>query len=114
MKPNGIELSVGTWGGRLYYDQPQTQDKPKGYGLRVALRWGPWAWACPKFWSKDWDHDHYPTQESTWFVLRGNFVVGLFISLVLGKIAMYIGLKDSGSVLLPSMKLELDRHDFNP
>lgn len=107
----GIQCEIGTWTGRLYYDEPPV--RLGGSGLRLALRWGPMVWVCPKFWSKAWNHDHYPTPEATWFTVRLPFVVGPFLSLVLGNMSFYIGFKDSGNVLLPSIKFEKNRYNFN-
>ena len=114
MKTGGVECTVGTWTSGLYYDQPKPTVEPKGFGLRIALKWGPVVWPCPKFWSKTWNHDHYPDDANIWFMIRLPFAVGPFVSLVLGRVAMYIGFKDNGPSLLPSMKFETNRHNFNP
>jgi len=111
MKLGGIQLELGTWTGRLYYDD--TPNTTRGYGIRIALRWGPMIWACPKFWSKVWNHDHYPTPEATWFTIRGPLVIGPFVSIVFGNKSLYAGFKDAGNVLLPSMKFEWNRYNFN-
>lgn len=111
----GIIFILGTWPvcSGIWYDRPKPLPEKRGWGIKLGLRWGPMVWGCPKFWSKLWNHDHYPSEEATWFVLTLPFVVGPFVSICLGRVGIYIGMKDSGGVLLPSAKFDPDRDNFN-
>lgn len=115
MKIGGIGLKIGTWPGGLWYDWSDNQYlKYPGWGLILAIKWGPAEISCPKFWSKTWDSQHYPSPDNIWFKFIMPFMVGPFMSLSLGRVGIYLGFKDAGdpkrNVLLLSMKFDIDRY----
>jgi hypothetical protein len=115
MKIGGIGLKLGTWQGGLWQDwrDPYYNSTP-GYGLVLAIKWGPTEISCPKFWSKTWDSEHYATPENTWFEFVVPFIIGPYFSICLGRVGIYLGFKEDGNpvrnILLPSMKFDIDRY----
>jgi hypothetical protein len=92
MKAKGLDLVIGCDPGRLWL--PTDCDYA---GVRIGLRWGPTWIIMPKFWSKLWDHDHFPTDQATWFKLRLPFLICPFICVGIGEAAAYLGSKFFGS-----------------
>lgn len=88
----GVELKLGEFQGGLWYDSINQSYSNLGWGIKLALRWGPWTCPIPKFWK--WDKEHR-WGDNTWFTLRGPFIIFPFISVSLGKWGAYFGAKDN-------------------
>lgn len=106
MKTGGINLRVGTFPGGLWYDSRPTANIKPGWGINLAVLWGPVVWNIPKFWDKrSWDQKY---DGHIWKVVKFPFIVAPFLSVSLGKIGFYIGFKQNGwaenSCLHPSMR----------
>lgn len=106
----GIELNFGKYKGGLWYDDTDPFYCKPGFGIKLALRWGPWICPIPKFWK--WDTSHR-WGENTWFTLKGSFTIFPFISIALGKWGAYAGAKDNGwddnSILILSAAIHRKR-----
>jgi len=104
----GIELKVGTFSGGLWFDKDdQVFYGRSGYGIKLAVRWGPWVCPIKKPWSKlgRWD--------APWFIIRGKWGIWPFISVAVGKCGFYLGAKDNGwglnNILIISASIRRDR-----
>lgn len=87
----GIELKIGTYKGGLWFDSSEDfYNDGKGWGLKLALRWGSMTCPIKKFWSKK------TRWEDPWFTIHSSWVVGPYISIAFNKYGAYFGLKDNG------------------
>jgi len=96
MKSGGIDIiRFGSYQGGLYHDSHPTEDIPIGWGLRLAILWGPLLWNMPKFWKRDaWLDRNIP--ENIWFTINLPIMAGPLLSVGLKKYGFYIGFKQIG------------------
>lgn len=103
----GFELKLGTFKGCLWYDALDNFYQKPGWGIKLAIRWGPMVCPIKRPRSKEsrWN--------DPWFTIRLPWVIGPFISIALGTRGLYLGLKDNGwglnNILILSATIRRDR-----
>jgi hypothetical protein len=109
---NGINIRVGTYPGGLWYDSKPTLDIKPGWGISLALVWGPLWWAIPKLWKKGAYSSKY-SAGTIWLIVKLPFFVGPLLAVAAGNWGFYIGFKQNGwgdnSFILPTMRVTRSR-----
>jgi len=120
MKLGGISISFCSWPGNSSIwpdttdDEVPTAEQRPAYGFKFAIRWGPAVIWIPRWWSKNWDHNHEDNAgQPVLFRWTLPVMVGPYLSIVIGKFGCYLGFKDAGdpkrNTLLLSAKLDVNR-----
>lgn len=107
-KVHGIELSLNKLEQGLWYDSDKKIYDPKGWGITLQLSAGPMTRPIPKVWK--YPPFRWKTWDDPWFVIRSPFVLGVFISVAIGKYGFYLGFKNHGDKeLVPSATIRSTR-----
>ncbi len=89
-KVGGVSFTLSSYEKGLWFDHDSKEFNPKGWGIKINLNWGKMIRPIKKFWipgNNPWKGD------KPWFVIRIPFMVGIFVSVALGKYGVYLGTK---------------------
>jgi hypothetical protein len=95
MKPGGVDITIGSGKGGLWYDDEVNNTpgaKGPAVGARVGLRWGPMWVRFPGTWKECLNAEAGKCGP----VVTLPFIVLPFVSIVVGKFVAYLGGKYNG------------------
>jgi len=116
MKLGGVQLVVSNFEQGLWFDDDERHRDFTGWGIKVAVYYGPMSWEWPKFWKYGlgdlWKNLLNPLKNPLveQFKIRIPFIIGPFLSVCYKKFGIYIGFKPHKDYeLIPSMRITNDR-----
>jgi hypothetical protein len=101
MKVNGIEFGLSSFEHGLWYDDDKQCRDFAGWGIKVAVVWGPLALYFPKVWKYSraqvwaWLMNNVENPLTEQFGVTIPIFLGPYLSIAYKRIGLYIGFKSS-------------------